>query len=78
MGFMKPKAPNTGALMKAQEDAAERERARLEQEESRKSADSDKKALAELEQAESARRAFAGGLADEEDVQSRKRFLKGV
>lgn len=69
--FKPKKGPSQEELQAAQEAAAQRERERLK-------AESDQKAVADLEAQESKRRAFAGQLANEDDKEQRRKFLKGA
>lgn len=80
MGFFsKPKGPSQADIQKAQDEAREKERVKLEQEQAAAKAEQEQAALSELEATESKRRAFAGQLTNTpEDENQRKRFLKGV
>jgi hypothetical protein len=61
---MKPKkGPSQQEIMSLQEKAAEKERSRVEQEQAAKKAETEQKALADMEATEGRRRAFAGALA---------------
>jgi hypothetical protein len=74
----KPKGPSQAELAAAQESAAQRERDRMAREAEQKKIDEDTKAVADLQSAESKRRAFAGQLSGEQDEEQRRRFLKGA
>lgn len=88
MGFIRPKKPSapralTGPsqadIQRAQEQAAERERLRLEQEQAAQRAEKEQAALTKLIETEKGRRAFAGQLTTGvNDENQRRRFLKGV
>jgi hypothetical protein len=76
--FSKPKGPSAAEIRAAQEAAAQRERERVAQEEAERKAAAEKKALADLQERESQRQAFAGQLSAEDDTTQRRRFLKGA
>lgn len=80
MGFMKPKSgPSQQEIMQMQEKAAEKERNRVEQEQAAKKAETEQKALADMEATEGRRRAFAGSLTETtEDEDERRKFLRGA
>jgi len=70
--------PSAAELQAAQDAAAQRERDRIASEEAKKKAETEQKAVADLQAQESQRRAFAGQLAGEEDAEEKRRFLKGA
>jgi hypothetical protein len=72
------KGPSTAELMREQERAASAERERIAREESERKMAADQKAVTDLQEAESRRRAFAGQLAEDGDEEERRRFLKGA
>lgn len=76
----KPKGPDPAAIQRQQEEAAAKERARLEADQAAKDKAAQDKALADLQTQESKRAAFAGTLqqAIGQDDAGRKKFLKGV
>ena len=76
--FGAPKSPNAAQLQAAQDAAASRERDRMAADEAKKKAETDAKAVADLQAQESKRRAFAGQLAAEDDTEEKRRFLKGA
>ena len=72
------KGPSQAEIAAAQEKAAQRERDRMEREAAAKKLQSETKAVADLQAAESKRRAFAGQLSGEQDEEQRRKFLKGA
>lgn len=84
MGIFKspkaPRGPSASEIQRQQEQAATKERARLEAEQSAKEAEQQKKAETALLDQEKKRAAFAGQLSTGigEDDEGRKKFLKGI
>ena len=79
LGGGAPKAgPSAAELQQAQDAAAQRERDRIASEDAKKKADTEQKAVADLQAQESQRRAFAGQLAGVDDTEEKRRFLKGA
>ncbi len=78
-GGAKQKAgPSAAELQQAQNAAAQKERDRMAAEQAKTKADTEAKAVSDLQEAESRRRAFAGQLAGPEDEEEKRRFLKGA
>lgn len=77
--FSKPKQQDAGAIVRAQEEAAKREREKLALEAAKSEAFADQQRQKTIQEAQAKRRLFSSGLAQKEDEEeNRRKFLKGV